>query len=293
MTCIAWTTSNNSSGSMSLKAAAEHLGVHYMTAYRYVRTGRLPARTVGGFWKVEAEDLRRFQAAPADLEPHRETRERRIQQMIHCLVAGDEFGADSVADATLASGFEVAELYLEIVSPALRRIGEQWASGELSVADEHRASTCAQRLLGRIGPRFVTRGRRRGIVLLGAPAGDHHAIPVTMIADLLRHEGVEAIDLGADVPTEALLHAAHKADGLGVIAICATVSGTELSIRASITAAHDELDGVVVALGGAAVTEEVARDLGADYFSGNNGVAALAALVALAIAARPGPLTNG
>ena len=32
----------------TLPEVAEKLGVHYMTAYRYVRTGRLPARTRGG-----------------------------------------------------------------------------------------------------------------------------------------------------------------------------------------------------------------------------------------------------
>jgi MerR family transcriptional regulator, light-induced transcriptional regulator len=275
-------TTSDSGEPIGLKAAAEQLGVHYMTAYRYVRTGRLPARTVRGEWQVTPEDLRRFQEAPISVDRRGQSRERRIQQMVHCLVAGDELAADSVSDATLASGVDLPELYLEILAPALRRIGEQWANGELSVADEHRASTCAQRLLGRVGPRFVPRGRHRGTALLAAPAGDHHGLPITMIADLLRHRGVEAIDLGADLPTDAIMQAARKIDRLGVVGLCATTRGTTRALRATIKAVHDELDGVVVALGGAAVTERMARDLGADHFSGGDGREALAALSSLA-----------
>ncbi len=47
---------------MNLKQAAASLGVHYMTAYRYVRTGRLRARRAGTEWVVYPEDLRAFSA---------------------------------------------------------------------------------------------------------------------------------------------------------------------------------------------------------------------------------------
>ncbi|HVJ97152.1 MAG TPA: helix-turn-helix domain-containing protein, partial [Acidimicrobiia bacterium] len=53
---------------ISLQDAAERLGVHYMTAYRYVRLGHLPAeRDDGGRWYVRARDvdaLKREQAKP-------------------------------------------------------------------------------------------------------------------------------------------------------------------------------------------------------------------------------------
>ena len=42
---------------ISLQEAADALGVHYMTAYRYVRTGRLPAVKDGAEWRVDPADL--------------------------------------------------------------------------------------------------------------------------------------------------------------------------------------------------------------------------------------------
>ena len=42
---------------VTLAQAAEHLNVHYMTAYRYVRTGRMIAEKRGGQWWVQPADL--------------------------------------------------------------------------------------------------------------------------------------------------------------------------------------------------------------------------------------------
>jgi excisionase family DNA binding protein len=46
-------------GLLGLREAADRLGVHYMTAYRYVRTGRLPATRIGAQWWVDPDAVRR------------------------------------------------------------------------------------------------------------------------------------------------------------------------------------------------------------------------------------------
>ena len=48
---------------MTLQQAAAFLGVHYMTVYRYVRLGLLPARKDGARWRVERADVEAFKAA--------------------------------------------------------------------------------------------------------------------------------------------------------------------------------------------------------------------------------------
>ncbi len=55
---------------LTLHQAADRLGVHYMTAYRYVRTGKLPARRAGSQWVVDAADLARLEPpAPPGRRP--------------------------------------------------------------------------------------------------------------------------------------------------------------------------------------------------------------------------------
>ena len=48
---------------VGLRQAAEQLGVHYMTAYRYVRSGRLPAHKLGSEWQIDPADLEQLIAA--------------------------------------------------------------------------------------------------------------------------------------------------------------------------------------------------------------------------------------
>ena len=55
---------SDASGHLSLHEAADLLGVHYMTIYRRVRLGILPARKIGGTWMVDPADLVRATTTP-------------------------------------------------------------------------------------------------------------------------------------------------------------------------------------------------------------------------------------
>jgi methanogenic corrinoid protein MtbC1 len=172
------------------------------------------------------------------------------------LVAGDGRGAWGVVEAALAAGAELDEVYLEVISPAMRRIGERWAAGELDISVEHRASGIALRLIGRLGPRFARRGRPRGAVLLGTPAGERHSLPVAMLADLLRGDGWEVSDIGADLPAESFVRAAVETSELVAVGVSVTSAdnldaAAEVlhALRAAVTHAH-------VVVGGAAIADE-------------------------------------
>lgn len=251
---------------LTLHEAAEQLGVHYMTAYRYVRLGLLPAVKVGGSWQVTADDLAAFRAAEAaPAQPGVRRRAPWAARLEARLVAGDGRGAWGVVEAALAAGADLDEVYLEIISPAMHSIGARWAAGELDVSVEHRATGIAFRLIGRLGPRFARRGRPRGAVLLGAPVGERHSLPIALLADLLRGEGWEVSDLGVDLPAESFVHAAHDTEGLVAVGVSVT-SALHLQEAAVLLAAlRAAVPGVYLAVGGLAIDgEEHALALGAD-----------------------------
>lgn len=251
---------------LTLHEAAEQLGVHYMTAYRYVRLGLLPAVKVGGSWQVTTHDLAAFRAAEAaPAQPGVRRRAPWAARLEARLVAGDGRGAWGVVEAALAAGADLDEVYLEIISPAMHSIGARWAAGELDVSVEHRATGIAFRLIGRLGPRFARRGRPRGAVLLGAPVGERHSLPIALLADLLRGEGWEVSDLGVDLPVESFVHAAHDTEGLVAVGVSVT-SALHLEEAAALLAAlRAAVPGVYLAVGGLAVEDDShARALGAD-----------------------------
>ena len=181
------------SDELSLQEAADILDVHYMTAYRYVRLGLLTAIKVGGTWRVKRDDLDAFREGAdgrGPLEPG-DSRKKSApwsERLEMRLLAGDARGAWGVVEAALAAGADLDEIYTDVVSPALVSIGDKWAKGELEIYLEHRASAIVARIMGRLGPRFARRGRTRGAVLVGAPEGERHSLPVSMVADLIRQD---------------------------------------------------------------------------------------------------------
>jgi excisionase family DNA binding protein len=265
---------------LSLHDVAEHLGVHYMTAYRYVRTGQLPARRDGGGWRVRRGDLEAF--ARPDTRP-RGTRgkpqwKQHVDRLRDRLVTGDEAGAWQVVERALVGGAEPAELYVRILAPALRDVGDRWAQGRFTVEDEHRATTVATRVIGRMGPRFARPGRHRGTVVVGAVPGDSHALPVAMLADVLRGERYEVVDLGGSTPLESFVSAASRADDLVAIGLSTSTAEGLAEAPSVVKALRAELPGVPVLLGGPAVGDEAsARRAGADAWA-PDAIKAVAAL---------------
>lgn len=260
---------------ISLQETADRLGVHYMTAYRYVRTGRLPATRDGVLWMVDPADVERLRAEP----PRRRRRSTRADAPVEVaarMVAGDEAGAWRVLEAALTGGAEPAEVHLDIIVPALRVVGDGWADGTYTVADEHRASAVALRIIGRLGPRFARRGRKRGTVVVGAVEGDEHGLPSAILGDLLRGVGFEVFDQGANTPAESFLHAARSANRLVAVAISVTTGDQVERARPTVDLLHEAAIGVPILLGGAAISDEAhARDLGADGWTGHDALTAI------------------
>ena len=92
-------------GDLTLQAAADALGVHYMTVYRYVRLGVLPAERRGRSWVVRQEDLDHFVAERNEpVEPGTRRSVDWASRLERRLLAGDRAGAKSVVDAALSAG---------------------------------------------------------------------------------------------------------------------------------------------------------------------------------------------
>lgn len=251
---------------ISLQDAADRLGVHYMTAYRYVRLGKLPAFKQANTWHVNPDDveaLMRPETASSVPDWPLRLEER--------LVAGDEPGAWAIIETTMAAGHAPVDVYVKGLAPALRSIGERWESGAITVADEHRASRIVSRLIGRISPRFATRGRRRGTIVLGSPAGDAHYLGGSMIADLLRLEHFHVDELGADTPASSFVDAVLGASDATAVAISAFKPDNDSVIQTTI-AEIKQAASVPVFVGGHAIKNAAhAERLGADGYATDAG----------------------
>lgn len=252
--------------SLTLQEAAARLGVHYMTMYRYVRLGLIEAEKHAGTWHVSEEALEALHHPPASRHDPAAPWSARLESR---LVAGDVTGAWSLIEAALASGKEPVEIYVDVLAPALRSIGDRWAQGDLDVDDEHIATAVAHRLVGRMSARFTRRGRDRGSVVAAMPPGERHGLGLSMLADVLRGAGYHVLDLGPDTPVASLVRAIERTEDLRAVCI-GVVMEERLAAAAEMVAAVRKAVGpdVVVLAGGAAITgSEQALSIGADGYA--------------------------
>lgn len=179
-------------------------------------------------------------------------------------LAGDEPGAWSVVERALVAGVSPQECYLDLVMGALGRISEAGAAGALGVADSYVATATATRIVARLGARFRRPGRSRGTIVLGAPRGEQHSLPIAIVADLVRLAGFTVLELGADVPAEAFVAAATRVDNLLAVGVGVTrvdVLGEAAEVLAVLRAALPDMP---VLIGGQAVRNpELAQLTGA------------------------------
>jgi excisionase family DNA binding protein len=218
---------------MQLRDAAEALGVHYQTAYGWVRQGTLRARKTPRGYEVSDSDVRDLLASrAAGTEPSREIHVRdwaaQADRLHAALAAGDEVRA--VHDfGRLAAGVPLAELCELVIAPALRQVGAEWAAGELSIAAEHRATAICERLIAaRV---HQPRGRPRGVAVTATPPGERHALPAMMAAACLREDHWQVHHLAADLPADEVISLAGDTGASLVILSSATADAARLAAR--------------------------------------------------------------
>lgn len=234
---------------MDLQRTADELGVHYQTAYRWVRTGKLPAQLVDGRYRVTRDDISAMSArrtAPQAPPPPTANRTARAAERMHgALVNGDEGAVRSIATGLIDEGASVIDVIQHVLVPPLVRIGDDWHAGRLTIWVEHRASAIIERLLGGIAPN--PRGRRRGTVMVAAVQGDLHSLPSSMAAVALRADNWWVEHLGADMPPDELVRFCEE-HPVDVVVLSAT--NPEAAELAAGAADRLRATGVGVVLGG-------------------------------------------
>ncbi len=274
---------------LTLHDVAERLGVHYMTVHRYVREGRLPARKVKGRWAVTDDDLAAFseRGRPADGgdadRPGAAVATVELDDLVAGLIAGDDERSWATA-LDLASAPLPDEVIADALVPAMAEIGARWERDEVGVDDEHRATATATRLVGRLADLGERRGRRSGQVVIGAPEGDDHSLPVTLGAALARRERFVVTELGPDVSPATFADAASEvvADGADpsrlIVVIVVTCDRGRAGAGAAAEAVAAAVPGATILVGGGAVADEAdARSLGATAWGADLRAALLSA----------------
>jgi len=202
----------------------------------------LPSGTVKGRMRLGLHRLR------VNIE------EARISERLHMALAsalrdGDLDRARRVVRE--ASGeMPVVTMLDDVIAPAMHSVGELWQAAEITIADEHLATTICQRLLAEISTslRTAPAGSRETVMLL-TPEPERHELGLLMAGAVLHGAGYETLLLGSGVPAAAL-NGALLRHRPAVVALSSSMPGPA-SLAAAANLIHETLPDARVITGGA------------------------------------------
>ena len=254
----------------STAEAARILGVGVTTVKRWVDEGILPAqRTPGGHRKLLLRDVIRLarsgRVPQADLSPLQASGDLPAirKRLAKAVDAADFEVIGAVLLGAYCGGHGIEVIADSLVAPELRRVGDCWKSGALTIAEEHRITRAfIAACYGLESHRRPRPAHARPVALGGAPEGDYSILPSLLAKLTLLDAGWDAIDLGPHTPLSEFARALDterpKLVWLSASHIADTVRfAKEYGDFYRLAAAR----GIAVAIGGCALTPKLAAGL--------------------------------
>jgi DNA-binding transcriptional MerR regulator len=202
-----------------------------------------------------AREVARIEGDGGPAEGALETPTELARQLGAALESFDEDGAHELLDR-LFGLYGLERAIRDALMPYLAELGERWARGEVSVAQEHFASRLVEGRLLALG-RGWNRGPGRRAVL-ACPSGEQHTLPLVCFGLVLRNHGWRNVYLGADTPPSTLDIAAETV-AADVIVLSAVSSDRFEPIERDLARLAR---GRPVVLAGRGATAQLAAELG-------------------------------
>lgn len=168
----------------------------------------------------------------------------------------------------LEEGQEASAILNHMLLPAINEVGELFDKGKYFLP-QLIASAEAMKLSIECLEPFLATDTQSGempVVVIATVAGDIHDIGKNLVALMLKNYGFQVIDLGKDVPKETIIEEAVK-NKAGIIAMSALMTTTMQEMKRVIDYAREKNVKAKIMIGGAVITPEYAKEIGADGYS--------------------------
>ncbi len=158
----------------------------------------------------------------------------------------------------------------EEMIPALDRVGQGFEKGTVFLPQLLMSAEAAKAAFAVIKNTLAASGKgdepKKGTIILATVKGDIHDIGKNIVKVLLENYGYDVLDLGKDVPPETIVETALERD-IQLVGLSALMTTTVVSMEETIRLLRKKKPGTKVMVGGAVLTEEYARSIGADCYS--------------------------
>jgi 5-methyltetrahydrofolate--homocysteine methyltransferase len=193
------------------------------------------------------------------------------KELYDAILSGNGKTAFAATQSALAAGEEPLALIQDSMVPAMDEVGRLFECEEYFVPELLLAGRAMKSDMGLLKPLLSAAGKKMLVrVVIGTVKGDLHDIGKNIVASMLEGSGFEVIDLGTDVSPEKFVSIVEERKPR-LVCISALLTVTMPAMKLTIDALENAglRAQVKVLIGGAPVTQQYAREIGADGYSEN------------------------
>jgi corrinoid protein of di/trimethylamine methyltransferase len=200
------------------------------------------------------------------------TKEELLEKMKNGVVEYEEDTVRDAAQQALDDGHDPLEMIMDGLAAGMEIVGGLYDRNEYFVPEVLMCADALYAGLDILRP-HVPKKREGGLnaqVVIGSIQGDVHDIGKNLVKMMFDVAGWEVHDLGRDVPLEKFVEEQMRTDS-EVVAMSAMMTTTMLGMKKVIQMIKEKNPNVAIMLGGAPVTQDVAKLFGADGYAESAG----------------------
>ena len=201
--------------------------------------------------------------------------------LTQAIIAGKRKDVPLLVQQCLDAGETAGSIVEHRLVPGMAIIGEKFKRNEIFVPEMLIAARAMKEALKILEPALVAAGvKPEHNAVIGTVEGDLHDIGKNLVAMMWKGANIEVIDLGVNVPAAKFVEAVkqHKPKLVGLSALLTT---TMPAMRDTVKAIREAGLVVKICVGGAPITHEFAKEIGADGYSPDAGSAVDSAMALL------------
>lgn len=197
------------------------------------------------------------------------------------VIAGKRKEIPDLVQACLDAG-ETAQFIVEHrLVPGMAIVGERFKNNEIFVPEMLIAARAMKEALKVLEPMLVEAGIKPEFnAVIGTVEGDLHDIGKNLVAMMWKGANIDVIDLGVNVPPAKFVEAIRENNAM-LVGLSALLTTTMPSMRETVKAIRDAGLTPLILIGGAPITTEYAKEIGADGYASDAGSAVDTAMALL------------
>ncbi len=210
------------------------------------------------------DNFERYLARFAHIDVSREEAET----VEDAVVAGKKNAINALIDAEMAKGVLPSTIINDMLIPALQKVGDLYEQRVYFLPQLIYSAEAARAAFDYL-EKFLAKDGQASVkkkVVIATVKGDIHDIGKNLVAMLLRNHGYDVTDLGKDVAAETIVDAAESKDA-DIIGLSALITTTAQEMGKVIKLARERGLKAKVLVGGAVITEDYAKSIGADAYA--------------------------